>query len=208
VTGAALLFVLQFLGAVFGIPTCLRNWFCTPGGGAKATAHYVVVLGGGGIPSATGLMRTYYAARLASACTGAVFVVALPADGDPEAASTGKMRDELVMRGVPASSILMEHRGLNTHEQAVNTRRLLGEEAVGKRVVVATSPSHVRRAVLCFRKEGFAVATGLPAFSTGAEADLGRGTGIRYSFWANLETQVVLAREGCALLYYKMRGWI
>ena len=42
-----------------------------------------------------------------------VFDAMLPADGDPEMSEVGAMKRELVLRGVPASRIRMEHEGQN-----------------------------------------------------------------------------------------------
>jgi len=167
----------------------------------------VVVLGGGGIPSPSGLIRTYHASQVYAIAPDATFIVSLPADGDPETSSVGRMRDELVMRGVPASSVRMETRGRNTHEQAVEIREMLGDEALDKPTLVVTSPTHLRRSLMCFRKQGFTMITGLTAESVGAEADLGRGTFLRYGLWANLQSETEILREMLSTVVYKLMGW-
>lgn len=169
--------------------------------------RYVIVLGGGGIPSPTGLIRTYHAAQVGRRFTEATFVVALPADGDPDASSVGRMRDELVLRGIPRESVLMETQGINTFEQARNSRTLLGDEALHENVLVVTSPTHLRRSLMCFRKQGFEKITGLTAISVGEEADLGGGTVVRYEFWNNLVSQIEIVREIVAIVVYRLRGW-
>jgi uncharacterized SAM-binding protein YcdF (DUF218 family) len=204
----AVAFAIQVTIGFTGVPSGLQKWLAGQNEIAKGLPRYVVVLGGGGIPSESGLIRTYYAAMASGWQTGTVFVVALPADGDAAALSTGRMRSELVMRGVPFESVRMEFRGRNTREQAINIREMLGPEAVDDALVVITSPSHVRRALLCFRRAGFRNVGGLPAFDVGAEADIGRGTLWRYDFWNNLARLADTARELCALAYYAVRGWI
>ena len=204
---AGVLFALQILVGLTGLPRALTTWLA--GGEAPASeARYVVVLGGAGIPSESGLMRTYHAARFAAGRTGVICVVSLPCDVAPELGSVGRMRDELVLRGVPRAAVLMEYRGRDTREEAVNIRALLGREALDAPIVVVTSPPHVRRALLCFRKVGFGNATGLPAQSADVEADIGAHSLWRYGFWGNLEYEVKVLRELIALFQYKVKGWI
>jgi len=202
------LFLLLVCVGLTGLPRSFTRWLA--GGEPSRDAHpsFVIVLGGGGIPSESGLLRTYCAAAAYGADrTGVTFIVALPSDGDPATNSVGRMRDELVLRGIPAASIRMEYRGRNTREQALNVRRMLGPRADDP-VVLVTSPYHVRRSVLCFRKHGFRRVTGLPASSVGAEADLGGWETLRYTFWNNLISEIEAVRELAALAQYRLKGWI
>lgn len=208
VLAAAAAFALQVALAVFGIPTALHAWLTGSQPLTPEAPRYIVVLGGGGIPSESGLMRTYCAAHAGVGRTGVTFVVCLPADRNPETSSVGRMRDELVMRGIPREAVLLEHRGRNTREQAAEVHRLLGSRALAEPLLVVTSPYHVRRSLLCFRKEGFRKAAAMAAQGTSAEADMGGGEGARYGFWNALETEVRYARELTALLIYRLRGWI
>jgi uncharacterized SAM-binding protein YcdF (DUF218 family) len=205
---AAAAFILQILGGLLGLPEPLVCWFTGRNDSIRVPPHYIVVLGGAGIPSEAGLIRTYYAAEYGLSLTNAAFVVALPADEDPEVSSVGRMRDELVMRGISEGRIRMETRGLNTHQQAANVARMLGPEALNEAVLVVTSPSHMRRALLCFRKAGFRQVGALPAENTDNEADPGPHTRQRYSFWSTLQFEVQIARELTAMVVYKLRGWI
>jgi uncharacterized SAM-binding protein YcdF (DUF218 family) len=166
------------------------------------------VLGGEGIPSESGLMRTYCAAHLGHQYPAARLICALPADGNPDTSSVGRMRDELVLRGVARERVALETRARNTHEQSVAVRAMLGEAALGEPLLVVTSPSHARRALLCFRKAGFRKVGCEAAIGTDAEADMGRHVFLRYGFWNMLEAQVRFARELTAMAVYKLRGWI
>jgi uncharacterized SAM-binding protein YcdF (DUF218 family) len=232
---AAAAFGLQIALAFLGLPTPLTAWLGGRGLELREAPRYVVVAGGSGIPSETGLMRTYYAGLAGTAYTDAVFVVCLPAYRDPAQASVGRMRQELALRGIPDSRIRLESAGMNTHEQAANVRALLGDEALDRPVLIVTSPYHVRRAVLCFRKAGFSRCGGLPAHTVSAENDMDalsplpftpsppgaagehplatryRQTApmpVRYWFWQNLSGQVWYFRELGSLVLYWMRGWI
>lgn len=205
---AGLLFLVQFFLALTGPPQCVVDWLNGEDLKPRESPRYIVVLGGGGIPSGSTLLRTYHAADFGRGLTNVTFVVSLPTEKTPESSSVGRMRDELVMRGVLAAEILMETRGLNTHEQAVNVYRMLPPEAREERILVVTSDYHLRRAVLSFRKAGFAKVDGLNAYSTGAEADIGPWGWLRYGIWGNSESAIRVSRELAALLAYKLKGWI
>jgi uncharacterized SAM-binding protein YcdF (DUF218 family) len=189
------------------LPMRAYRWLsCDPASPGQRAPGVIVVLGGGGIPSESGLIRCYQAASTALAHPAAEVIVSLPADGDPETASVGRMRDELVLRGVPAGRIRLEHRARSTHEQAEAVARML-QGRPAERVLLVTSEYHLRRSLLAFRKAGLEVA-GEPAGAVAAEADMGGFTGLRYRFWHNLANSITLARELTALLAYRLRGWV
>ena len=205
---SAALFLLQIALATPLLDGIVESWLKVADGGAMETPRYIVVLGGGGLPSDTGLMRTYYGAKHSISFPDATVILALPADDDPETSSVGRMRDELMLRGVPASSILIETEGQNTHQQAERIRAMLGQGAIDNPVHIVTERSHLRRAVLSFRKAGFLRVFGIGTHNTGAEADMGAGTFLRYTFWTNLQLQIRVLREMIATGVYKLRGWI
>ena len=201
-------FLLQLVLATPLLNGVVESWLKVADEDAMGIPEYIVILGGGSIPSDTGLMRTYYGATHSIAFPEATIIVALPADEDPETSSVGRMKDELVLRGVPASSILMETKGRNTHEQAEGIRAMLGPGAIDTTVHIVTERSHLRRSVLCFRKAGFSHVFGIGTHNTGAEADVGAGTFLRYTLWTNLQLQIRVLREMIATGVYKLRGWI
>lgn len=205
---AALLVTTQLFFVGLGFPKYFFDWMLTRNEQLSAAPAYIVVLGGAGIPSESGLVRTYYAADYGAQFTGATCIVSLPCEGDPETNSVGRMKQELVMRGVAAERIRMEHRAWNTHWQAVEIARMLGTNALGRPLLIVTSPYHCRRSLLCFRKAGFTQAACMPAEDMFAEADPGENTRIRYGLWSSLEWQLRFARELCALAYYRLRGWV
>ena len=205
---AGALFVVELIFAGTGVPPLLRDWLTAVNCRLRETPRYVIVLGGAGIPSGSSLLRSYYAADFGRGLTGTTFVVALPADHDPDHSSVGRMRDELVLRGIPAGQVLMETHGRNTYEQAGNIRRLLGPATLSQPILVVTSGYHMRRAVLCFRKQGFDQVAVLAASGIDAEADPGWGAYLRYQVWSNLLASIDMLRELVALLSYKLCGWV
>lgn len=184
----------------------VADWLACANEPAAEGPDWIVVLGGGEMPSGSTLLRCHAGAELARQHPDAGVVVAMPAMHDPEAGSVARMRDELVLRGVARERIRMETRGHNTWQQARNTADLLGPAATGRPVAVVTSGLHMRRAVLCFRAAGFAHAA--PGFASRAPVgdDLGHGVHWRYAVWSNLAGQVHLARELLALTVYRLRG--
>ena len=207
--GAAVLLVtVQALLVGFGFPRRFFDWMLTRDALLRGPPAYVVVMGGGGIPSETGLIRTYYGAEYGVQYTGATCIVSLPCEGDPETNAVGRMKRELIMRGVAAERIRMEYRAWNTHWQAVEIARMLGTNALSAPVLIVTSPYHCRRSLLCFRKQGFTQAACLPTEETSSGASPGENARVRYGVWSSLEWQLCFARELCALAYYKVRGWV
>lgn len=187
---------------------------------------WILVLGGGGVPSESGLIRCYYGAEAAHRYPEARVMVCLPADGDPETSSVGLMKHELVLRGVEASRIVMESRGRSTREQALRATELIGPGFAEVEVLLVTSVEHTRRAVLSFRRAGFNRISGHAAFNVSAESamqttedDLASDGGrtaravqesmtLRYDYWNQMTYLGRASREGVALAYYRWRGWL
>lgn len=67
------------------------------------------------------------------------------------------MRDLLVALGVPERAIMLESTSRNTRQNATQTAKLLGEHRVRK-VLLVTSASHMKRALVHFRETGLEVA--------------------------------------------------
>ncbi len=187
---------------------------------------WIVVLGGGGIPSESGLIRCYYGAEAAHRYPEARVMVCLPSEGDPEDGSVGLMKRELVLRGVEGARIEMESRGRSTREQALRAAELIGPDFAEQGVLLVTSVEHTRRAALSFRRAGFEHVSGAAAFNVSAESDMqatetdlesdgGRAARavqesmtLRYDYWNQMNYLGRAAREGVALAYYRWRGWL
>jgi len=218
--------------------------------GVNRPPDYIVVLGGGGMPSETGLMRCWYAAKTANYFSRAKVIIALPGDSRDSTSSISGMKKELVIRGIEPERILLEDSGTNTRAEALYIKtiisniecRILNVERKSslseklqhssfniqysqfKSILIVTSPEHLRRAVLTFKKAGFVRVDGLPAFEEAIESDItfmgkslggrlwvpdiGNNITLRYEFWTQLHYEELLLRELFALGYYKLKGWI
>lgn len=219
--GALLLIgiVLAFTSAPFWI------WYGLGTGKAGITGEprYIIVLGGSGIPSGSGLMRTWYAAEAAREYPDARVIVAMPGDTADSLSAVCRMRDELLLRGVQPRQILFENSGTNTRAQAIHCWNYM-ENNPRPRILLITSPEHIYRAVLTFRKAGFKAVDALPAFEQDVESelsfssrrlggrrwvpDVGENITLRYRFWTQLHYEILILREWTAIAYYYTLGWL
>ena len=98
---------------------------------------------------------------------------------------------------VPPGDILLEKKSQNTHDQAVEVKKIADPLRV-KSILLVTSFSHMKRALMAFEKVGFKV---YPAFADPSEkymdAPLGR-----------LVLFPRLIHEYAGMFYYQIRGWI
>jgi uncharacterized SAM-binding protein YcdF (DUF218 family) len=63
------------------------------------------------------------------------------------------MREILVRLGVNGTDVIEESKSRNTYENAAETRELLVERRIHK-ILLVTNAFHMRRSLLCFRKQG------------------------------------------------------
>ena len=203
------------------------NWYrdlAYPGLQAVGEPHVIVMMGGGGIPSESGLMRSWKTAEAAALFPDASIIVAMPLeDGEIE---PGIIARELIMRGVEPTRILREPQGRNTREQATEIRRMLTGMNVPDTLVVGlvTSPEHMKRTWFSFRKAGLESLVALPCWPEAISADLryvesdlgapslggmvGGSNMIKYRYWDNLAILVKCTREAVAYGYYWLLRWV
>jgi uncharacterized SAM-binding protein YcdF (DUF218 family) len=72
--------------------------------------------------------------------------------GDREAEQLSSL---LQLMGVPAADIIIENNSRNTHESAVEVRRILQDITTPQNCILVTSASHMRRSAACFEKVGW-----------------------------------------------------
>lgn len=194
--------------------------------GINRVPEVVIVLGGGGMPSESGLMRTWYAAKLGNRFPQSKVIIALPGNIRDSLSALREMKSELISRGIISDRIILEDSGTNTRSQALQIRQLYFETSPADQpaFVIVTSPEHLFRAVKTFEKTGLYRVDGLPAFESALEADIsfngkkigrrqwvpevGKNLGVRYNFWTQVRYEMILLREYLAIGYYWMNGWI
>jgi uncharacterized SAM-binding protein YcdF (DUF218 family) len=109
------------------------------------------------------------------------------------------MRAVAVDNGVPASAIILEEEATNTFENVERTRRILDEHG-WRRVLLVSSPYHMRRALLTWNK----VAPHVEVIPTPpAESQF-----YSHVTGASLEQIQAIVHEYGAIVMYWRRGWI
>jgi len=198
------------------------HWLGTSKSELKWKPGFIVLLGGGGMPSQSNLIRSWYTEKAAKSFPDARIIIAIPGEIIDSLSTPQLMKKELAIRGVNPAKIIFESEATNTRAQAVNCQRIIKMQTP---ILLVTSPEHMRRAVLCFQKAGFEKVNALPAFENDLEADLtfkddelggnktlvpdvGKNINMRYQLWNHLKYEILIARELVALAYYKLRGWI
>jgi uncharacterized SAM-binding protein YcdF (DUF218 family) len=116
----------------------------------------MVVLGAGGTHS---LIRCGRAAQLYRPDVHKLVLVTGGRIDPSDPIEAEKMRDWLVLLGVPATAIVMEPESQSTFENAVRSAEILRERGIGK-IVLVTDAAHMRRATACFQKQGIEVVPG------------------------------------------------
>jgi len=220
-----LLFLILLILSFTSLPFWGYYWLGTSESEITTKPDYILLLGGGGMPSESNLMRAFFVFRAASESPDSRIIISIPGDTSNFKSTARLVVDELVRKGIEPGRILYEEIGTNTRSQALRLQHFNAENLTEKSILLVTSPEHMRRSVLVFKKAGFAHVNALPAFENALEADLvfkddelggnkillpdiGNNTSIRYQFWNHLKYEILIARELAALGYYKLRGWI
>ena len=177
----------------------------------------IVILGGGGMPSQDGLIRTYYASEVAIKYNSAQIIIALPYTKQKDNLSQlHLMANELIIRGIDSLRITYEPLGHNTWSQAVNIAQKYADKKAQISLIVVTTPEHMYRSIKTFKKAGFKNIGGLPTFEKPSDSDKLKSKlkskeaslSFRYNMWSYLNYELLVLREYCAIGYYKLKGWI
>ena len=177
----------------------------------------IVILGGGGMPSPDGLIRTYYGAHVAHEYPKADVIIALPYDMYDSLYQLNLMAQELRLKGIDSLRIKFEPFGFNTHSQAENIAKCYNTNEMS--ILIVTSPEHMYRAVRTFRKVGFLDVSGYPTFENPVAPEKikdnipskdvrVKSLALRYNMWSYMNYELLVMREYFAILYYKIKGWI
>ena len=178
--------------------------------------QHVIMMGGAGMPSASNIMRLYYTSGVAKFYDCPVTIV------HPYDSLCHAKMDEFIENQGVTSVITHDTIGTNTRSQVLG----LAEnhpELLTTKIMVITSPEHLRRTVKCFNKAGFQDVRGIAAYEGTVDFNLSlenqtlkgkesipnvESTKLRYTFWNYLKLEIDTFREYFALFYYKIKGWI
>jgi uncharacterized SAM-binding protein YcdF (DUF218 family) len=218
------LFLLIVILALTSLPFWARYNLGKSEAFVPGNTQSILVMGGGGFPSESVLMRLWYTKELARRFPEAKVIIATPGDTLNPESTVCQMEGYLVASGVRTERIIIESEGLNTRYQAMRAYKFFQEGLFQEPLVVVSSPEHIYRTVLSFEKVGFKQVSGRPAMEAMLETDLklrnkklggnenvpdvGNSISIRYKFWDYLKYEITVAREYFAIAYYKLKGWI
>ena len=177
-------------------------------------AGAIVVLGGDiGLPltprviSEIGGNRALHAFRLYTARKSNLIIISggnvFPQPGvESEAYYTSELLKEW---GIPSEAILIEGRSRNTHENAIETKKLLQARQVDK-ILLITSAFHMPRALATFRT---AEINAIPSPSSYSIVNYSRPPILEWMpSLGNLGRMQAVIHEKLGILVYKYRGWI
>jgi uncharacterized SAM-binding protein YcdF (DUF218 family) len=219
------LFLLLCILAFTTLPFHARHWLGTHKGIISTEPSCIILLGGAGIPSEEGLMRSYYTAALAKHYPLSRIIIAIPGDTTDSLSLPRLYEKELIIRGIQKQRIAFENVAHNTRQQALYIHESGKIQKDTGTLAIITSPEHMMRAILCFENVGFRKVKGFPTFEISIpenelyfnDADLkgnrlipglGQDKQLRYQFWNHLRYEILVIREYFALGYYKLRSWI
>jgi len=225
VLSSGILFLILIFLSFTSLPFWGYYWLGNSKAKISGKPDYIIMLGGGGMPSQSNLMRAFYVFKAAAESPESKIIIAIPGDTIDSGSTPRRVAEELIRKGINSRQILFENLGTNTRAQALHLQNFNSEKLADKPILLVTSPEHMRRAVLVFEKAGFKNLNALPAFENALEADLifrddelggnkilipdiGDNISVRYQFWNHLKYEILIARELTALAYYKLRGWI
>jgi len=177
--------------------------------------NVIVVLGGAGMPSPDGLIRTYYASEAANKYKTAKIIIALPYNEVDSLHQLELMANELIIKGIDSMRIIYEPLGFNTRSQALNIGSMFNNKEQ-LALLIVTTPEHMYRSIKTFKNVGFVKVGGLPTFEKpidesklrDTEKNEGVNLSFRYNMWSYLNYELLVLREYCAIFYYKLKGWI
>lgn len=219
---SGIVFLLMIVLSFTDYPYDVYHWLGTTRSEISSSPDYIVVMGAGGMPGPNGLMRSFYARKAALAFPEARIIIALPTGRSALPDSDAwKMYQQISRDQLNPGRFRFETQGINTYTQACRIREMYGIRPISQMLIV-TSPEHMYRCILTFEKCGFERVSGLPTFSAGFDSNLllsedetgktaphiDRNIDIRYNMWSYLKLQVSLLREGAALAWYKLNGYL
>jgi uncharacterized SAM-binding protein YcdF (DUF218 family) len=130
-----------------------------------------------------------------------------------KASESADIETLLMTLGVPQTAILQEPDSLNTHENAVNVRRLMEFKGI-KRVLLVTSAIHMPRSLKIFQKERIdAIAAPTDFLTTPGEREEQNQTigGVILDFMPQsdkLDQTTNALKEYVGMFIYWVRGWL
>lgn len=214
-----IVFSILILLSLTDIPYYAYHYLGTTDAELNQKPDVIILLGGSGMPSPDGLIRTYYTAEAANKFPNSKIIIALPSNVNDSLHQLKLMAKELMIKGVDSLRIVFEPNGYNTHSQAMNIASMYDHYKLKPSILVVSSPEHIYRSVKTFRKVGFHNVGGMPCFERPPDEEKikdkeksrdvrVKNISLRYNIWSYLQYEILVLREYCAILYYKSKNWM
>jgi len=182
----------------------------------KTAPDYLILMGGDGMPSPSGLMRTYFGVQLAKKYPYSKIILALPKNETDSTYQLELMKKEFTENSIAPRRIEFAAGGYNTRTQALEIKSMIPAES---KLLIITSPEHTFRAIASFKKVGFHKVGGSPTFEKPPDEDALdkedekdsrriRNLDLRYNIWSYMQYEIIVFREYLAIAYYWIKGWI
>ena len=151
--GFGILFLVFLILSFTSLPFWGYYWLGTSKSEIIEKPDYIVLLGGGGMPSESNLMRAFFVYRAATQSPDSRIILSIPGNSNDPKSTARLVADELIHKGIDSSRIFYEELGTNTRSQALRLQQYNSENLTGKAILLVSSPEHMRRAVLVFQKD-------------------------------------------------------
>ncbi|MDB9964411.1 YdcF family protein [Vicingaceae bacterium] len=182
----------------------------------EVTPSTIVIMGGDGMPSPSGLMRLYIGTEKALQHPDSKVIIALPYNEFDSTYQLSLMVRQLVEKGVDSKRIIFAPNGFNTRSQALEIKELVDTSVA---LLIVSSPEHMYRSIHSFRKVGFQIVGGSPSFEKPSDEEKlkdetdkddmkVRNLALRYNIWSYMQYEIIVLREYTAIAYYRIKGWI
>lgn len=180
-------------------------------------ADVIVLMGGEGMPSPKGLMRSYFTVKAAHENPNSKIVIALPLNEEDSTEQLDLIANELIKNDINKQRIVFESKGYNTRSQAVEILKMFSKQ---HSMLIVSSPEHMYRAVRSFEKVGFEEVGSYPTFEVPEDEEMLKSKDkkrrkeeiqsldLRYNLWSYMQYEIIVFREYLAIAYYWWKGWI
>ncbi len=124
----------------------------------------------------------------------------------PERKEADEIAEALLLMGVPQADIVTETKSRNTHESAVEVKKILEGQTTPTECLLVTSAYHMRRSAACFKKVGY----GMDCFSVdfiSHERKISIDTLLFPRVEAMFNWQILL-KEWTGMISYKLVGFV
>lgn len=130
-----------------------------------------------------------------------------------DSSEANSMATILELMGIPRSAMILESKSLNTHENAIFTKKILERENID-RVLLVTSAAHMPRSLAIFRKQGINAIAAPTDFIISDRNLTEAGVSSQSRILSlipkaeNLDYTTQAIKEYIGTFIYRLRGWL